>query len=90
VKRSLALFGAVAVMMLTVTIMVTLSRAMLTTGGRAERCGVASVVVQCASECRPKATKLENANTNGAAQQNTRTTSAVMRSIGRWLATSNK
>jgi hypothetical protein len=32
-KRSLALFGAVAVMMLTVTIMVTLSRATLTTGG---------------------------------------------------------
>lgn len=32
-KRSLALFGAVAVMMLTVTIMVTLSRAMLTTFG---------------------------------------------------------
>ena len=31
----------------------------------------ASVVVQCVSECRPEATKLENASTtSGAAQQN--------------------
>jgi hypothetical protein len=32
-KRSLALFGAVAVMMLTVTVVLTLSRATLTAGG---------------------------------------------------------
>jgi hypothetical protein len=32
-KRSLALFGAVAMMMLTVTMMMTLSRATLTAGG---------------------------------------------------------
>jgi hypothetical protein len=40
-------------------------------------------VVQCESECRPYATKLENAKTSGAAQQNTRRTSPVMRTIGR-------
>ena len=44
---------------------------------------VASVVVQCESECRPLATKLVSASTSGAAQQNARTISPVTRSIGR-------
>ena len=44
---------------------------------------VASVVVQCESECRPLATKLVSASTSGAAQQNARSTSPVTRSIGR-------
>ena len=38
------------------------------------------------AQCIIEATPYVNANTNGAAQQNERRTSAVMRSIGRWFA----
>src|SRR5262245_12791335 len=60
--------------------------------GHLDRCGDAFLVLKLSSaqliiERTPYATRLENAKTSGAAQQNTSMTWAVMRSIGRRFAT---
>jgi hypothetical protein len=74
-KRNIfALFGVVAVL-LTATAALTFSRATLSEGG-------GKCAAQFISDCAPYV----NAKTSGAAQQKVSITSAVMRSIGRWLA----